>query len=181
MGRVVAVANQKGGVGKTTTAINLAACLAEQHDCQVLVVDIDPQGNSTSGLGLDKNALSESIYHVLIDDIPARRVLRATALKNLKVLPSTIDLAGAEIELVSLMARETRLKNALVDLRQEFDYIFVDCPPSLGLLTVNALTAADQVLLNSLYGCFPLPCLRVSQPFLEHNKRYAQIEYSINK
>ena len=144
MAKIIATANQKGGVGKTTTAVNLAACLADM-DRRVLLIDIDPQGNATSGLGVTVKGGS-TVYDVLTDGAPARDAVRATKFKNLSVLPSTIDLSGAEIELVGEDAREHRLEKALNDLRGDFDYIFIDSPPSLGLLTLNALTAADSVL-----------------------------------
>lgn len=146
MGQIIAVANQKGGVGKTTTAINLAACLARYEDKRVLVVDIDPQGNATSGLGIDKKEVKESTYQVLIEDLPARQAVYHTGIEGLHVIPSTIDLAGAQIELVPHISRETRLRSALEEVKSDYDYLFIDCPPSLGLLTVNALTAADKVL-----------------------------------
>lgn len=146
MGKIIAVANQKGGVGKTTTAVNLAACLAEEQGLRVLIVDIDPQGNTTSGLGISKKHLDSSVYEVLVEDRPAETALCPTAVANLFILPSTIDLAGAEIELVPALSRENKLKRALKEVRQRFDITLIDCPPSLGLLTVNALTAADSVL-----------------------------------
>lgn len=145
MARVIAIANQKGGVGKTTSAVNLAACLAECGK-RVLLVDTDPQGNATSGLGVDRKKLSGSIYDVLIDGVEVGEVAQVTPVENLKVVPSTIDLAGAEIELVAVISRESRLKKALALVRDEYDYILIDCPPSLGLLTINALTACDSLL-----------------------------------
>ncbi len=147
MSRIVAIANQKGGVGKTTTAVNLAACLAEAEGRDVLLVDADPQGNATSGVGFDKARVTDSIYDVLIEGLPAERAIARTKVQGLSLLASTIDLAGAEIELVPLIARETRLSRALEPERERYDFIVIDCPPSLGLLTLNALTAADSVLI----------------------------------
>ena len=146
MGRVMAIANQKGGVGKTTTAVNLAACLADQGQ-RVVVIDIDPQGNTTSGLGVNKKSISESIYDVLIEGTPLETVAMPTALPRLEIVPANIDLAGAEIELVPAFSRETKLKRALETFKGRYDFVLIDCPPSLGLLTINALTAADSLLI----------------------------------
>ncbi len=145
MAKVIAIANQKGGVGKTTTSVNLSACVAEKGK-RVLLIDLDPQGNSTSGLGVDKDAALASTYDVIINHIPVTQALLPTGTQRLYLLPAQIALAGAEVELVSMMAREQVLKRALEPVREEFDYIFIDCPPSLGLLTLNALTAADTLL-----------------------------------
>ncbi len=144
-GRIVAIANQKGGVGKTTTAVNLGAALAELGQ-RVLLVDCDPQGNATSGLGIDRRRVERSVYDVLLDDVPAALAVRQTVVPGLAMLPSTLDLAGAELELVAASARESRLRDALQPQRAEFGWVLIDCPPSLGLLTLNALVAADSVL-----------------------------------
>lgn len=144
--KVVAVLNQKGGVGKSTTSINLAAALGAMNK-QVLLVDLDPQGNSSSGLGIDKGLVENCIYNVLLDDLPLQEVIIPDVCEGLDVAPATINLAGAEVELVSEMARENRLKDAVGQMRGKYDYIFIDCPPSLGLLTVNALVAADKLLI----------------------------------
>ena len=145
MSKVVSIANQKGGVGKTTTNINLSVCIATLGK-KVLTIDIDPQGNTTSGLGIDKNELDCSIYDVLINGVDVREAIIYTKIKNLDIIPSNVQLAGAEIEMVPMIARETILKKAIESIRHEYDYIFIDCPPSLGLLTINALTASDKVI-----------------------------------
>ena len=145
MAKVIAVANQKGGVGKTTTAINLSSCVAYRGK-RVLLIDLDPQGNTTTGLGINKRNLDKSIYDVIINEENIENVLLDTHQNTLNLCPSSMKLAGAEVELVSLISRETRLKYALEDVEDIFDFIFIDCPPSLGLLTINALTASQTVL-----------------------------------
>lgn len=146
MGKIIAIANQKGGVGKTTTSVNLGAGLA-QVGKKVLLVDIDAQGNATTGVGIEKSELDQCIYNVLVEDADVQGAIRKTATENLDVLPATIQLAGAEIELVPTISREVRLQRALQPIRDEYEYIIIDCPPSLGLLTINALTAADSVII----------------------------------
>lgn len=147
MGKAIAIFNQKGGVGKTTTNINLSACLALKGK-KVLVVDIDPQGNTTSGIGITKRNLDYTLYDVLInEDFDVRNAILKTKTKNLSIIPASVDLSGAEIELVNIEGREKTLKKAIDRLRADYDYIFIDCPPSLGLLTINSLTAVDSVLI----------------------------------
>ena len=146
MGRILTIVNQKGGVGKTTTAVNLSAALAEAGE-PTLLVDMDPQGNSSSGLGVDKDNLQHCCYDLLLGQVTVSEVLQSTAMPMLNVIPATMALVGAEIEMVSLTKREFRLQDALTPLRDTFNYIIIDCPPSLGLLTLNALCAADSVLI----------------------------------
>ncbi len=150
MGKIISIANQKGGVGKTTTAVNLAASLAVAEK-KILLVDLDPQGNSTSGFSIDKTTLETSIYHAIIGKNKLPQIIKPTELDFLKVAPANQDLIGAEIELINVISRETRLKNALREVQELYDYIIIDCPPSLGILTVNALTAADSIII-------PLQC-----------------------
>lgn len=142
---VIAIANQKGGVGKTTTAVNLSAYLADLGK-KVLLLDVDPQGNATSGIGMDKQQVKRCVYDALINELPVEKVICQSSYKNLDVIPATIQLAGAEIELVPTLSREVRLQRVIEPIREKYDYIIIDCPPSLGLLTLNALTAADCVL-----------------------------------
>ncbi len=145
MGRIIAIANQKGGVGKTTTAINLSACLAEAGQ-KVLVLDIDPQGNTTSGLGINKDEIENTIYQVILQEIEIEDAICRQVFENLDVIPSNVNLAGAEIDLIDVEDREYILKNAILKVRDNYDYVILDCPPSLSMLTVNAMTASDTVL-----------------------------------
>ena len=146
MGKIMSIANQKGGVGKTTSSVNLSASLAALGN-KVLLVDIDPQGNATSGVGINKADVNQCIYNVLVEDLSAEEVCVPTETVNLDIIPATIQLAGAEIELVPTISREIRLKKSLEKLKELYDYIIIDCPPSLGLLTINALTSSDTVLI----------------------------------
>ena len=145
MSRIIAIANQKGGVGKTTTAINLSSCLAEAGK-KVLTIDLDPQGNMTSGLGVDKNELENTVYELMLDECSIKESMADTVVEGMKIIPSNVNLAGAEIELLGINEKEYILKNAVDYIRDDYDFIIIDCPPSLNMLTVNAMTTADTVL-----------------------------------
>lgn len=145
MTHIISIVNQKGGVGKTTTTVNLCAYIAKKRK-KVLMIDLDPQGNATSGFGIDKGTLENTIYDVLVNETPMKDAIVKSSAKNVDVCPTNINLAGAEIELVSVMSREQILKNAISEVSDEYDYIFIDCPPSLGILTINALTASNGVI-----------------------------------
>ncbi len=168
---VIAVTNQKGGVGKTTTAVNLSAYLASFQK-KVLLLDSDPQGNATSGVGIDKQKIKRCIYDALIDELPVEKVIYSTRQENLHIIPATIKLAGAEIELVSTISREHRLKRLLEPVRKKYDYVIIDCPPSLSLITVNALTAADAVLIPIQCEYYALEGLEQLVKTIELVKKY---------
>ena len=146
MGKIISIANQKGGVGKTTTAINLSTIIAKKGK-KVLMIDADPQGNASSGVGIDRDSIELSVYDILINEIEVDDVVKKTNIKNLSICPSNINLAGAVVELVSVMSREQRLKEKLDKVKANYDFIIIDCPPSLGLITLNAFTASDSVLI----------------------------------
>ncbi|NCN10466.1 MAG: ParA family protein [Leptospira sp.] len=147
MGKIISISNQKGGVGKTTTAINLASCLCELGK-KVLIVDLDPQGNSGSGLGISIHEIEKTTYEILLADVSARECILKTGIDNLHIIPSNINLSGSEVDLLEVDKREYRLKDALNDVRSEYDFLLIDCPPSLGILTINALSASDSVMIT---------------------------------
>ncbi|MDP4125544.1 MAG: AAA family ATPase [Bacillota bacterium] len=178
MTKVIAVANQKGGVAKTTTAINLSACLSELGK-RVLLVDLDPQGNATSGMGIPKHKLARCIYDVLINDVSLTHVIQKTEQKNLKIVPARIQLAGAEIELVSQISRESKLRTALEEVKNSYDYIFIDCPPSLGLLTLNALSAATDVLIPIQCEYYALEGLTLLMKTLESVRKHINPDLNV--
>lgn len=170
LSRIVAIVNQKGGVAKTTTAVNLSACIAELGK-KVLLLDLDPQGNATSGYGINKEKLNYCIYDVLINDVPLRQIILKTEIKGLFIAPAKIELAGAEIELVNIHERDKRLFRALKDVHDEYDFIIIDCPPSLGLLTLNALGAASDILIPIQCEYYALEGLTLLMSTLERVKK----------
>ena len=159
MGRIIAIANQKGGVGKTTTAINLSASLAEKGR-KVLAIDMDPQGNMSSGLGLDKNSIDGTIYDMIIGEADVEEVIHKNTIENLDILPSNVDLSAVEIEMIDVENKEFVVKNSIQKIRNNYDYVIIDCPPSLSLLTVNAMTTADSVLVPIQCEYYALEGLR---------------------
>lgn len=178
MAKVTAIVNQKGGVGKTTTCINLSSCLAAKGK-KVLVIDIDPQGNTTSGLGINKRKLKKSVYDVLINDEEMNHVIIKTDYENLYICPSNIQLAGAEIELVAVMSREFRLKQAIEPIKDEYDFIIIDCPPSLGLLTLNAFACSNSVLVPIQCEYYALEGLSQLTTTIKKIKKYLNKELEI--
>jgi chromosome partitioning protein len=176
--RIIAIANQKGGVAKTTTAVNLSACLGELGK-RILLVDLDPQGNATSGFGIDKQKIDHCIYDVMIEDLPLRDIIQDTAFTNVRIAPARIELAGAEIELVNLQARESKLATSMQEIINDYDLIFIDCPPSLGLLTLNALTAATDILIPVQCEYYALEGLTLLMNTLERVRKHLNPDLNI--
>lgn len=177
MGKIISVANQKGGVGKTTTTVNLGTILAKKSK-KVLLIDADPQGNATSGLGVEKE-VENTTYDILVNDTTMEETIQDSSIKNLKVCPANMNLAGAEVELVSMMSREQRLKSKLDEIKDKFDYILIDCPPSLGLITLNSFTASDSVLIPVQCEYFALEGLGQLLNTIERVKKYLNKEIQI--